>query len=101
MYYINIDDNKLKELMDDKENTILVDVRSEEEFEESNIEKSINMPLHQLMYNIDDIEDYKDKNVIVYCRSGHRSITACNLLSVEGFSKVYNLEKGIIGYDFN
>jgi rhodanese-related sulfurtransferase len=43
-------------------------------------------------------EDYKDKDVIVYCRSGHRSITACNLLSMEGFNKLYNLERGIIEY---
>ena len=34
MNYVNIDDNKLKDLMKDKENTILIDVRSEEEYEE-------------------------------------------------------------------
>lgn len=50
------------------------------------------------MYNIDDISDYKDKNIIVYCRSGHRSITACNLLELEGFKNIYNLEKGIIEF---
>lgn len=100
MNYVNIDDNKLKDLMKDKENTILIDVRSEEEYEEKNIEDSINIPLNNLLYSIDDIGEYKDKNVIIYCRSGHRSITACNLLSMEGFNKIYNLEKGIIGYDF-
>ena len=100
MNYVNIDDNKLKDLMKDKENTILIDVRSEEEYDEKNIQDSINIPLNNLLYSIDDIEEYKDKNVIIYCRSGHRSITACNLLSIEGFNKIYNLEKGIIGYDF-
>ena len=100
MNYVNIDDNKLKDLMKDKENTILIDVRSEEEYEEKNIEDSINIPLNNLLYSIDDIEEYKDKYVIIYCSSGHRSITACNLLSMEGFNKIYNLEKGIIGYDF-
>lgn len=100
MNYVNIDDNRLKDLMKDKDNTILIDVRSEEEYEEKNIEDSINIPLNNLLYSIDDIEEYKDKDVIIYCRSGHRSITACNLLSMEGFNKIYNLEKGIIGYDF-
>lgn len=99
MNYINIDNNKLRELIIDKENSILIDIRTEEEFENGKIENSINIPLYNLMYNIDDIEEYKQKNVIVYCRSGHRSITACNLLSMEGFVKVYNLEKGIIEYD--
>lgn len=100
MYYINIDNNKLRSLMKDKNNTILLDIRSKEEYAEIKIENSINIPLQNLMYNIDDIESYKEKNIIIYCRSGHRSITACNLLSMEGFSKVYNLEKGIIEYDF-
>lgn len=100
MNYININDKQMRELMKDTDNTILIDVRTEEEYEEKNISNSINIPLNSLMFNIDELEDYKDKNVIIYCRSGHRSITACNLLSLEGFNKIYNLEKGIIGYDF-
>ena len=59
MNYVNIDDNKLKDLMKDKENTILIDVRSEEEYEEKNIEDSINIPLNNLLYSIDDIEEFK------------------------------------------
>lgn len=97
MNYKNIDNEKLKEMIKD-ENTLLIDIRTEEEFEERNIETSINIPLQDLMYNIDDIIDYKDKNIIVYCRSGHRSITACNLLELEGFENIYNLEKGIIEF---
>ena len=57
MNYVNIDDNKLKDLMKDKENTILIDVRSEEEYEEKNIEDSINIPLNNLLYSIDDINN--------------------------------------------
>lgn len=100
MYYININNDKLRDLMKDRDNAILIDVRTKEEFEEVKIKNSINIPLNELMYNISDIEEYRDKNVIIYCRSGHRSITACNLLSIEGFSNVYNLERGIIDYDF-
>ena len=79
---------------------LLLDIRTEEEFEEAHIENSINIPLQSLLYNIDELQDYDEKDIVVYCRSGHRSITACNLLSMEGFNKIYNLEKGIIGYDF-
>ncbi|WP_195937954.1 rhodanese-like domain-containing protein [Romboutsia sp. 1001713B170131_170501_G6] len=96
MAYINIDNKKLKELMK-KEDTILIDIRTREEYEENNIENSINIPLNNLLFEIDELEEYKEKNVIVYCRSGHRSVTACNLLHMEGFNKLYNLEKGIIG----
>lgn len=96
--YINIDNKKLNEMMNSDKDVLLLDVREIDEFEERNIPKSINIPLNKLLFNLDDIEDYKDKDVIVYCRSGHRSITACNLLKMEGFNKLYNLEKGIIEY---
>ncbi|MGL5754640.1 MAG: rhodanese-like domain-containing protein [Paraclostridium sp.] len=97
MSYTDIDNCRLKKIVKDKD-TLLVDIRTEDEFEEKNIDGAINIPLQNLMYNIDDIIEYKDKNIIIYCKSGHRSITACNLLELEGFKNIYNLEKGIIEY---
>lgn len=96
MNYININNEQLKELV--KEKALLIDVRSKDEYEEKNIQNSINIQLNDLLYNIDEIEEYRDKKIIVYCRSGHRSITACNLLNMEGFKNLYNLEKGILDY---
>lgn len=98
MSYKNISSNELKKLIKNNENILLIDVRSEEEFEEVNIETSINIPLQDLLYNIDELQDHNDKDIVIYCRSGHRSIIACNLLAVEGFSNLYNLERGIIDY---
>ncbi|WP_305305570.1 rhodanese-like domain-containing protein [Romboutsia ilealis] len=105
MSYKNISSNELKELIKNNENIIVrnvfflgQDVRSEDEFEEINIETSINIPLQDLLYNIDELQDHNDKDIVIYCRSGHRSITACNLLAMEGFNKLYNLECGIIDY---
>ena len=86
-----------KKLMDTT-NCKILDVRTKEEFDEKNIDGAINIPLQNLMQDIDEIIDYKDKSVIIYCRSGHRSIIACNLLEMEGFKHIYNLEKGIIEY---
>ena len=83
MSYKNISSNELKELIKNNENILLIDVRSEDEFEE---------------INIDELQDHNDKDIVIYCRSGHRSITACNLLAMEGFNKLYNLERGIIDY---
>ena len=98
MNFKNITTDELKKVLNNKEDILLLDIRTREEFEEENIEKSVNIPLHDLLYNIDEIDEFKNKKVIVYCRSGHRSITACNLLSMEGFEDLYNLEKGIIDY---
>ena len=61
MSYKNISSNELKNLIKNNENILLIDVRSEEEFEEVNIEKSINIPLQDLLYNIDELQDHNDK----------------------------------------
>ena len=98
MGYKNLSSNELKELIKNNENILLIDIRNKDEFEEVNIETSINIPLQDLLYNIDELQYHNDKDIVIYCRSGHRSITACNLLAMEGFNKLYNLEDGIIGY---
>lgn len=96
--YKNIDNLQLKNKLKNEEDFLLLDIRTKEEFEEKAIQKAINIPLSTLLFNISEIEDYRDKDIVVYCRSGHRSITACSLLSMEGFEKLYNLERGIIEY---
>lgn len=98
MRYVNIDKYELKKMQESKEDFLLLDIRTKDEFEEKNIEDSINIPLGELLFNIDEIDEFRDKKIVVYCRSGHRSITACNILSMEGFDDLYNLEKGIIDY---
>lgn len=100
MYFKNISSAELKNIIDNKEDILLIDVRTEEEFNDGNIETSINIPCQDLVYNIDDMEEPKDKKIVVYCRSGHRSVVACNLLSMGGFTNLYNLEKGILDYKF-
>ena len=98
MSYTNIDKRELNMLLKSEEDFLLLDIRTKEEFMESKIDGAVNIPLSELLFNMDEIEDYKDRKIVIYCRSGHRSITACNLLAMEGFNDLYNLEKGIIGY---
>lgn len=98
MNYKNLNNDELKQLIKNNKNILLIDVRTEEEFKKNNIETSINIPLQDLLYNLDELQNHHDKDIVIYCRSGHRSITACNLLAIEGFNRLYNLEFGIEAY---
>ncbi|WP_457625537.1 rhodanese-like domain-containing protein [Persephonella sp.] len=76
-----------------KEDVIILDVRTPEEAEtEGKIPASILIPLDSLRNNIKKLD--KDKKIIVYCRSGNRSVSAARVLSSLGF-KVYNMKGGI------
>ena len=76
----------------------LVDVREPHEYEAANIGGRL-VPLGKVQtMQIEELEDLKDKEVIVYCRSGKRSMLACQILDQMGFQDTYNLEGGILAW---
>jgi len=76
-------------------NTTLLDVRTKEELKtDGMIEGAIHVPLQALSENLAKLSTYKNSKILVYCRSGSRSISASRTLSNAGF-KTYNLTGGI------
>lgn len=68
--------------------TVIVDVRTAEEYNEGHIESSINIPLQTMGDSIESLKHYE--KVIVICRSGRRSAKAKAELEEAGFMNVYN-----------
>ena len=68
-----------------KENPLIIDVRSEEEYKSGHYKNSINIPLPMLSQKMDDIQSKKEK-IIVICASGMRSGQAKRMLSKRGIS---------------
>lgn len=80
-------------LQKERDRIILLDVRTSEEVKtDGKIPGSVLIPLNQLPNKIDKLD--KNKKILVYCRSGTRSVSASRLLSSLGF-KVYNIKGGI------
>ena len=96
--YTNINSLELNNMINNKEKLILLDVRTKEEYNTSRIPNSINIPISDLDSQIDHLLSYKDETVVIYCRSGKRSVYAAHLLEEYGFNNLYNLTQGIIGY---
>ena len=80
------------------DNAIILDVREEKEFNEGHILNSIHIPLKSVEGKLKELEKYKNRPVIVNCRSGQRSMTICSLLSKNGFEKVFNMGGGIMAW---
>ena len=86
------------EMIKIEKDVVLLDVRTREEYKtEGHVPSSILIPLDTLPNSVDKLKLYKDKKIIVYCRSGNRSIVASRILSNLGF-KVYHLNGGILAW---
>lgn len=88
---------ELKEKIDRSEEFVLIDVREPHEHEEFSIGGSL-IPLGNLPLQLDELEDQKEQEVIVYCRSGARSGMAKQLLLQAGFKKVRNVLGGMLDW---
>jgi len=77
----------------------LVDVRTPREFDQGHIEGAINIDYYSGKFSLEFNKLMKDKAVYVYCRSGKRSRNSANKLAAMGFTKIYDLQGGIINYN--
>ena len=94
----NITVEELKKRLDAGEKLHIVDVREPHEKADFDI-GGVLIPLGQIhSMQIDEIEDLKDKEVILYCRSGNRSGQACMFLDAMGFKKTRNLVGGMLAW---
>ncbi len=78
--------------------TLMLDVREDREYEEGHIKDARHIPLSQLNDRAGEIQKYKNKNIVAYCRTGSRSASACGRLHKLGFESVYNLRGGITAW---
>ncbi len=85
---------QLKERIDQGNAPTLLDVREPHEWEICSIEGSTRIPLGSLLERLDELNP--DEQIVVYCRSGSRSGRAMHMLRGSGFSRVTNLEGGIL-----
>ena len=88
---------ELKERMDKGENLNLIDVREEYEFDEFNIGATL-IPLGELPDRLEEIEAWKDQEILIHCRSGARSGRAKEYLMSEGYSNVRNVLGGVLAW---
>ena len=76
----------------------LLDVRQPREYEAGHIPGAKLIPLGELEYRHGELD--KDRGIVSYCRSGHRSMAASILLCGLGFENVYSLDGGIRKWDY-
>ncbi len=94
----NITVEELKERLDAGEQLHIIDVREPSEYAEYNIGAEL-IPLGQIMsLQLGDLEDLKNEELIIHCKSGGRSMQACMMLEQVGFTNVVNVTGGMMAW---
>lgn len=81
------------------EQAVILDVREPKEHSQGHIVDDLFVPLAELEGRMAELDRYKEQPLIVYCRSGHRSRSACAKLAKRGFTRLYNLAGGILAWE--
>lgn len=97
--YEQITASEAKALMDSETDYIILDVRTEEEFNESHIEGAILIPDYEIGEKAEDVLTDKNQLILVYCRSGRRSKIAANELAEMGYTNIKEFG-GIIDWPY-
>lgn len=78
--------------------TVLVDISDAGDFKKSHIPNAINIPLKKIGED-KSLEKHKNKNIVIICRAGNRSVSAGRLLMKNGFENVYTLTGGMMAWN--
>ena len=90
----NVDWDKALEMS--KAGAMLIDVRTPAEVAEGMAPGAINIPLQEIQQRLAEFP--KDKDLLIYCRSGKRSMAASNFLIENGYEKVFNVVGGFLAF---
>ena len=97
--YLNITAEEAKQIMDTEEGYIILDVRTQEEYDEGHIPGAIVISHEEIKEKAEEVLPDKDQLILVYCRSGRRSKIAAEALVELGYTNIKEFG-GIIAWPY-
>ena len=97
--YLNITAEEAKEIMDSEEGYVILDVRTQEEFDQGHIPGAIQISHEEIAEKAEEVLTDKDQMILVYCRSGRRSKIAAEALVELGYTNIREFG-GIIDWPY-
>ena len=97
--YVNITAEEAKQIMDSEEGYVILDVRTQEEYDEGHIPGAIVISHEEIAEKAEDVLTDKDQLILVYCRSGRRSKIAAEALVELGYTNIKEFG-GIIDWPY-
>lgn len=93
-----INATELKTKLDNKEDFVFLDCRETSEWDEAHVKEATLLPLSEFETKYQNLLTDKNKEVVIMCRSGRRSMNVCLFLNEQGYENLVNVEGGILGW---
>jgi rhodanese-related sulfurtransferase len=85
-----------RSLLEQKKSTVLLDVRTPDEFRQARLKGALLIPINEVERRLGEIP--KGRPILVYCAVGSRSSLVARFLAARGYGEVYNMTDGIVGW---
>ena len=95
--YGNVDVAEARNLIGEKGELVILDVRTVSEYESGHLEGAINIPVEALSGRLSELNP--NDELLVYCRTGNRSTTAVGILKENGYDRIYHMDAGIVAWE--
>ncbi len=95
MSSIEIDCQRVQARRESSEDLLLLDCREQQEWDHVHIEGATLIPMSEIQNRVTELEGHRDREIIVYCHHGGRSLQVAQWLQQQGFSSVLNMTGGI------
>ncbi|HLF15153.1 MAG TPA: rhodanese-like domain-containing protein [Bacteroidota bacterium] len=100
MKYQSVPAVKASDMILNDAGVVLLDVRTREEYdgELGHLRDAILIPVQELQSRLSELDSHRGKNILIYCRSGRRSLVAADILQKNGH-EVINVEGGMVEWN--
>ena len=95
---LEIDCRSVKAKLDQKADFLFLDCREKTEYDTVHIAEATLLPMSEMQARIAELEDHKNKEIVVHCHHGGRSAQVAMFLERNGFKKIFNLAGGVDGW---
>jgi len=93
---VNVPSTEAKALLAKNSKTVLLDVRTPDEYRQAHLKGALLIPLGELQRRVQEIP--RGRPVLVYCAVGARSLSAAGFLASKGYRDIYNMSDGLVGW---
>jgi len=93
---VNVTSTEAKALLAKNSKTVLLDVRTPDEYRQAHLKGALLIPLGELQRRVQEIP--RGRPVLVYCAVGARSLSAAGFLASKGYRDIYNMSDGLVGW---